>query len=462
MNGNKPPLFISHATRNPNNTSRARAVLQRLYEVLHEDNNLISEDKKWNVFVDEQRLNPGDTWRPIILQNLARCRAGIILFDRWAINQSTWVKAEAHILCFRKSIDPDFQLIPVLFEDLDLKDTCFNDYEPFELNAILVAREDKNLSVNQVADQIISCLNPEKAANTTRELYGWTHHFKLLIENHPKEPLSRARNKLSAPEEVAPGNIICLDEEKEEMRTAIAQLMHIHEPMEILDAVQELNKQQLETRALRKMELLLKTKWVDTKTVEMIFNSVRHWERLGLLTYPIYCGNQAYFVTSLFERLQTECPDNFYFDWIGLSGAKGETDKVIVAEIQRAIKNELSDVILDIITGSNNIPPDSKAFRRYRDKIILVICHVPAELARIGVLKELRTLYPKIIFLVSLKNSEDADELEALAGATLLPPFDATSVYDFGGFARELKTCGINLNWEKDKSEFGESEESEE
>lgn len=444
----KPPLFISHATRSEKNLSRARALRERLFDLLHKDNNLLSEDKRWDVFVDEERLNPGDTWRPIILQQLSRCRAGIILFDEWAVKQSAWVKAEAHILCFRKSIDPDFQLIPVLLDKLELKDTCFNEYEPFELNAINVVRDDGTLPINDLADFIINPLDTQTAINTTKELYGWMYQFKLLIAKQENEPLSRAWCALSKPTEIELNNIDC---SMERMSTAIAQLMHIHDPLETLDAIRELNKEHLEGRASEQMSTLLKTKWVEAKTVEIVFNSIRHPQELGLLTYPICCSNKDFFITSLFERLQTECPGNFIIHTVRVSGATGETDEVIIVQIEKAIKTTLPMAIFDAITDSTRILPGSQAWKHLREKSILVICHVPSELARVQVLKEMRKLYPKIIFLVSLKNSEDADELKTV-GAKILEPFNEGNVYDFDFFAGELENCGINLNWKKSDS----------
>jgi hypothetical protein len=97
----KLTLFISHSTNKPHSSSRTLAVRKELETLLA---------PHWRIFVDSLRIKPGEAWRTSVLYHLATASAGIILFDKAAL-ESDWVPAEALILCFRRSMDPTFPLL---------------------------------------------------------------------------------------------------------------------------------------------------------------------------------------------------------------------------------------------------------------------------------------------------------------------------------------------------------------
>ncbi len=68
------------------------------------------------VLVDQDGLIPGKDWEQRLNEWLAECNKAIILFSRRAIEESNWVAKEATILSWRREIDADFELIPVLLD----------------------------------------------------------------------------------------------------------------------------------------------------------------------------------------------------------------------------------------------------------------------------------------------------------------------------------------------------------
>ncbi|HLM01718.1 MAG TPA: toll/interleukin-1 receptor domain-containing protein, partial [Pyrinomonadaceae bacterium] len=173
MPESKPHLFISHATWRANENQRVTQILDCLFAVL---------DKEWDVFVDKKRLDPGVKWRPEILHRLSNAQAGIVLFDQRAVNESDWVKSEALIMCFRKSIDPDFQLIPVLLEGVTPDDEELSIYKPFQLGEITFKHDDKRKTPGQISAEIKKALNVEKA-KSTKPFRGWMWEFEGLLLN---------------------------------------------------------------------------------------------------------------------------------------------------------------------------------------------------------------------------------------------------------------------------------------
>jgi hypothetical protein len=104
----KPTLFISHSTNKPHSSSRTLAVRKALEQLLND---------QWHIFVDSERIEPGDAWRTSVLYHLATAAGAIILFDDAAL-KSGWVESEAQILSFRRSMHPGFPLVPILFAGL--------------------------------------------------------------------------------------------------------------------------------------------------------------------------------------------------------------------------------------------------------------------------------------------------------------------------------------------------------
>jgi hypothetical protein len=427
----KPRLFISHATWNDRGSRRSRALLTELSKTLNDN---------WDVFVDRERLSPGDSWRPIILQNLAQAQAGIILFDKRAVTDSYWVRAEALLLCFRRSINPNFQLIPVLLDDLTLTHTCFKDYEPFQLNEITaIFDEGERRTVKSFARAIAGNLDHRKAKMATGDLRGWPRAFEGLIAGHGQPTLLSAWCALT---DSGSGDRNDLDRDADRMKRAIAQLMDIHPPLDTIEAVSELVKEEINKV---RMGSLMKGKCVENETVELMFNSARDPDKLGLLTYLTCDVRGLSPIKNLFDRLDIERPRNVTIKTLTVSEDAPETVEGIVAHIERVITETL-DVLLDVVTPNAGLRLTEKAWKHIRERIYLVICYIPPKLAVVEVVSILRRRYKKIVFLVHLTSAAEIGKFEAIGGRPLTPPLEVEKLNEFKLLRLELESFGINID----------------
>ena len=98
-----PLVFLSHRNGEPAVVTLIETIGQRLDSIGLE------------TWVDFDRLQPGARWRDEIYKWLGVCHAGIVIVSPEALApDSVWVEREASILSWRKVLDPDFTLIPIL------------------------------------------------------------------------------------------------------------------------------------------------------------------------------------------------------------------------------------------------------------------------------------------------------------------------------------------------------------
>jgi hypothetical protein len=108
-------LFVSHSSRTPEDLHR----LKDLCTLLKQAGYYILVDKNADHGNQEAEIYPGDDWELRINEWLAECDAAVILFNTTAIKKSDWVKKEATILSWRREVQENFTLIPVLFSGVD-------------------------------------------------------------------------------------------------------------------------------------------------------------------------------------------------------------------------------------------------------------------------------------------------------------------------------------------------------
>ncbi|MCI0734348.1 MAG: toll/interleukin-1 receptor domain-containing protein [Methylococcaceae bacterium] len=122
----KLKLFVSHSSR-LDDVEHRWTDKDRNWRLLGETCRAIREHykDKVDVLVDRDGLIPGEDWNHQLNVWLAECHVAIILFSKRAIEKSHWVAKEAAILSWRRELDSNFDLIPVLLkgetrpEDLD-------------------------------------------------------------------------------------------------------------------------------------------------------------------------------------------------------------------------------------------------------------------------------------------------------------------------------------------------------
>jgi len=100
-------LFVSHSSRTPENLALLQSVCSGL------------KQKGFEVLVDRDgQLYPGVDWDLRINEWMAECHAAVILFSTAALRESDWVRKEAAVLSWRRELQTDFTLIPVLLEGI--------------------------------------------------------------------------------------------------------------------------------------------------------------------------------------------------------------------------------------------------------------------------------------------------------------------------------------------------------
>jgi len=396
---NKPILFISHSTSRRPKTDRCVKIKECLHSLL--------SDSGWHVFTDEQRINPGNKWRTEILHNLQHAQAGIILFNKEATSNSDWVKAEAFHLCFRKSIDPNFQIVPVLLEDQNIGDTCFKEYEPFQLNEIQAIKDyldpdpDKQVTPRDFAHKIAACFDSGKAGPP--RMNKWVHRGVFLLKNVDVEVLKCAAEKLGMEEN-------CYDIQHRH----VVELMHHNPPLRNIEAFSELLTD-LDSEKTGLLCKYLKAKWVENEAAQILINASRKPDEIGLLTINT---NEIKYTEQYLNRAKIEIGN---IKTISVSAAAGEGGGAKLHEIEKTIsenfdieKHDITEPFSQAILERLASNPNKK-----------VICALPSEYAKERILKELRQRYPMIIFLVQVgSQAEHMTRFNYLCGKPLNPPLN--------------------------------------
>jgi hypothetical protein len=77
--------------------------------------------KKLGVWIDRRELSAGDKFEHAICLALIRCSAAVLLVDRDALT-SEYMQEEAKLLGWRKILEPELQIVPVLLGDVSALD----------------------------------------------------------------------------------------------------------------------------------------------------------------------------------------------------------------------------------------------------------------------------------------------------------------------------------------------------
>jgi hypothetical protein len=104
-------VFISHSAADREEGETAVNVEAHAVRVAIRD--ALAQTGKFHVLLDEVELHPGDAWRARINLWLGLCDAAVLVLSPAAL-KSHYVAFEANILGYRRSLDIDFKIIPVL------------------------------------------------------------------------------------------------------------------------------------------------------------------------------------------------------------------------------------------------------------------------------------------------------------------------------------------------------------
>jgi hypothetical protein len=140
----KPRIFISHSNRD-------KDALSFLDLISSELNN-----KGFDVLVDRERLKAGANWRDEIYTWMGLCNGAVILLSEKVFNpDSLWVPRETSILLWRRTLDPNFLIVPVFMDsvsDQHLDTGNFKDLNLREIEAIL--QDEPDDMVRQISKRL--------------------------------------------------------------------------------------------------------------------------------------------------------------------------------------------------------------------------------------------------------------------------------------------------------------------
>jgi TIR domain len=118
-------IFVSHSNSDPDSPAYIEAIDSALAAAGFE------------MLVDRKRLEPGAKWRDDIYTWMGLCHGAVILISEAAIRPgSIWVPRETNILLWRRTLDPNFVVIPVclgVVRPEDLKSGVFTDMQLGEI-----------------------------------------------------------------------------------------------------------------------------------------------------------------------------------------------------------------------------------------------------------------------------------------------------------------------------------------
>jgi len=379
----KLTLFISHSTNKPQSSSRTRDVRDELETLLA---------PHWRIFVDSLRINPGEAWRTSVLYHLATASAGIILFDKAAL-QSDWVPAEALILCFRRSMDPTFPLTPVLLEGLTLKDTIFDRYQPFQLNEVQALSDDRNESAYALAQRIAGGIG----THASPRAHHWVDATCGLMGAAKERPLKLAAEALKCQEDFS-SLLLSKEDHLDALRRAIAQSMHWKPVMEAFDALCTLVTHRAVTlEQARGLKHCLMAKWVENEAIEVLACASRSPDKHGVLTL---IAKRQEIVDHYFSRARFELrPDSVNTVSVSAAAA-GDGEEAIIMKVKEAIEEQIvPGGYYDEVTG-DPLPLERAVDEKLKKNSEVAFCALPEACVKGNVLTTLRKDFPQIVFIV--------------------------------------------------------------
>ncbi|MEU0204409.1 MULTISPECIES: toll/interleukin-1 receptor domain-containing protein [unclassified Streptomyces] len=170
-------VFISHSARGD---AFAMAVLQKIEEGLRGTSH--------TPLVDQSGIEPGDEWRPELVDWLARCDAAVVLLNEAAL-RSHWVRREVNILMWRRALGAPLLVVPVLLDGLTTGAVKHAGLE--ELRPIQFARtaRDAEPDARSLADKVLGRFAELPRAATGRDpMSVWLSRLALYLSEARTEP----------------------------------------------------------------------------------------------------------------------------------------------------------------------------------------------------------------------------------------------------------------------------------
>jgi hypothetical protein len=401
----KPRLFISHASNHEGVNPRVVEVRKHLVELLRGD---------WDVFLDSHSLKPGQRWRPEILANLARAQAAVVLFDKVAAKESRWVSAESMVLCFKKSLDSSFQLLPVLFDGITLQQTALGQYEPFGLFETLARFDDDASTPLETAERIKGDLRPEEALRSQSES-TWTKDVTWRLKD-VRQPLVDAAQALEIDVDSLTAAPETWGSMSETARRALGQRLHEHRCLaQCVGAIRYLmGPMSRDERS--EFSRYVYAKWVPNQAVETLLRATRDRNKLGLLGLN---APEADIFEHYAARVGIEAQPKIV-NRVSVSDATGDDDESMVSAVIDTMKRTLFKRRLPLDPQGEPMSTAAAIADLIVNQERIVLCSLPVRFGRPGVLGPLRRDFASVNFVLTSRLSDSSRLLTA--GAAVLKP----------------------------------------
>jgi len=378
----KKRIFVSHSSKTDANITLLKKVCKGLEEYKTDEDNL-----EYQIVYDlNNTIIGGDDWYNSIERWMMEADAAVILFSKAALFDSDWVKKEVSNLSWRKNLDPDFVLIPVLLEGL----------EPNEFNKGLLGV----LQINRIqfikdtndATEIVAELHKKLAAEASlkdlaeRDFDGASYEplegklAELIASKLPRDALDDAVKELDLTRPLWPP-----DKHK---INALAVARHlVSNPDESMRCLSDfLDELQLSIPRECASNLIkyIKGMWVNREAAASLPNAKQTHKIIGLngnkvenYTAKRYC-ERAWPLSSKWDLIrinETSFTENEIFsdiDYAITSSRETAKDKRIRNRIKRS---RLAFIILipgRIISNGTYDDLSEKLRKRYHGAIILV------------------------------------------------------------------------------------------
>ena len=184
----RPRLFLSHSSKDCALTEGTAAELRKPGPGAHEG---------FEVLVDADALRAGEEWPYQLHSMMAFAQAGLLLFTPAAMSRPDWVRNEAYILTWRRSLDPSFKVFYALLDGVTCDDLTAKGFDPAHLRLIQSLKTTSSTAVDAIVAEVKAGVPSVNSAPTPFEdlVTKLAQHFNALGDAQ----LTNLAAKLDAP-----------------------------------------------------------------------------------------------------------------------------------------------------------------------------------------------------------------------------------------------------------------------
>jgi hypothetical protein len=310
----KAQIFISHSCKDaetagdlaPPVDPQALGRLQRLrFAKLVRDQIEQGLNADFEVLLDRRLLEPGDGWRIKLLRWLGSCRGAVILLSQESI-ESRWVLQEATIATWRKWLNADFELVPVMLGALDPGQLEAAGFAPTQISEIQAAKLDSPGDLSPanaaaLAGQVVQRFQALAGRRAeSNEMQDWVDNVATWLQDLPEDILAKTCKPLQI--DVDEWTRV-QDRARERALTVAHGLLHARTEA-VGDALEKVSGV-MQTAAFASLAAKLLPTWVDTEAASALAR-IQHQPR------PWFALNTDLFDTARDYAQRAWCCPNWW------------------------------------------------------------------------------------------------------------------------------------------------------